>query len=201
MSLINWIIKATKDKKRPKWQIGSLTVWLLSPPLFRKTSGEAVNAAYSRRLWLSPWWFWSQKCPDCIPGLFSVLGLLTKSTLPALSRSSWQRKVSRQYPQQTLFSLSKCEVGAGWLLTVPGPLLDKLGNDHADYFWTWVCNAFWQWYQCCNKCIWIGGNYLEELRNKRLSICDWCLFIELFKSDFKFKLVCEDNLDPVLLLQ
>ncbi len=48
---------------------------------------------------------------------FSVLGLLTKSTLPALSRSTWQRKMSRQYPthlihqrlpQQTLFSLSKC---------------------------------------------------------------------------------------------
>ncbi len=59
------------------------------------------------------------------PWLVSVLGQLTKSTLPPLSKSPWQRKASRWSPPtqftgyhpSKLFSLSKSEARACWPLT------------------------------------------------------------------------------------
>jgi hypothetical protein len=51
-----------------------------------------------------------------------------------------------------------------WPLAVPGQLQDKLGRGHADRCQTkhQFSNAFWRWYERCNKCIGIGENHLEK---------------------------------------
>ncbi len=98
----------------------------------------------SRRLWLSHKWFSSQKkARIVVPGLVSVLGQLTKSTLPPLSKSPWWWKESRWSPTRPIHCipyLSKSENKADWPLAVPGQLQDKLNRGHTCYIWRWVCH-------------------------------------------------------------
>jgi hypothetical protein len=75
------------------------------------------------------------------PGLVSVLGQLTMSHCHLCPRVPNSKRCQDNHPSTLptgyhpsgLFSLSKCEVRAGWPLAVPRQLQDKLGGGHEDH--------------------------------------------------------------------
>jgi hypothetical protein len=139
INLINWIIKAVKDKKQPRWWNGPPTSWLLS--------------------WLSSLAnFHAKKARIDVPGLVSVLGPLTKSTPPPLSRSPWQQKASRRPITCPIYWIVSQRPFQEWSQSClasccPRTLQDELVRGHADYCRRRIDNSIsvvvwglWQWW-------------------------------------------------------
>jgi hypothetical protein len=138
----------------------------------------------SRRHWLSPWWFSRQ---IVIPEWVSVLGRLTKSTLPPLSENLWWQKASRRShihpchwisPQQTFFSFE--EWSWSWLVShyPRTQLQNELGRGHAGYHRRWLRHCLLTvlraLLQVHSDRRWLPR---RKLRNKHLSHSNHCLLI------------------------
>ncbi len=145
----------------------------------------------SRKLWLSPWQFLSQKGLDCCSGTGFCLGLTyqvhTATSVPESLASKSIKTITYPIhwisPQQLfLFLRVKSEL-AGLSLSQ-----DSLKTSWVGVMQTIIKDefaiAFGQWYERCYRCIWIGAVLWEKLRNKHLSNPNHCPFIEIFKYDF-----------------
>jgi hypothetical protein len=80
----NYIIKAVKDEKLPKWRKGWWTSWMLSP---YPSGGETVNAVYITKALATPSQFSSWQGPDCRPRMSFCNGTMTQFTAPPQSRT------------------------------------------------------------------------------------------------------------------
>jgi hypothetical protein len=177
-----------------KWQNRPLTSQLLSPLPSRKTSSKTAYVAYIKKALVESLVVFKPKRPRL---LFQVwFPSWVNSPSPhchlcprVLGGERHQYNLSHTlftgYLPSELISLSKSEATAGWPLTVPGQLQDKLGRGHADYRQRWVHHGLlailWALLQVHSDRQWLSW---EKLGNKHLSNYNHSLFIEIFKFDF-----------------
>ncbi len=91
--LINWTIKAIKEKKQPNEKSVCCCLCHLE-----RSAVKHSKKPPSRRLWLNPWWLSSQKGPDHRFTTGFCLGKTRQVTLPLLSKSPCWQKESRWSP-------------------------------------------------------------------------------------------------------
>ncbi len=151
-----------KMKNYLNWFKEPLTLWLLSPLLFRKTSDKPSVLPTSRRLWLSLSPFPSQKVPNCCSRTVFCTGMAPQSTpLPQPIHDLKRRRRCKDDPLHALL-VDIAPVDLFLCLRVKSEMVGVLLSQ--DSFKTSsdgviqtiardeFCKAIQRWMDCCEKC-------------------------------------------------